>query len=127
MTTLILIDALCVLPFVFVSQLRRKTHPLVVLRKAVTLFVAFRLAGFMFGFTANPGSALRLLLPVIAGLLSLVVFNVYQVPDRTRTRSSTDILFAIGVVIASQLLLSATRPSLALPAPVIGTGCAIGG
>jgi hypothetical protein len=100
-------EALCVMPFLIASQIRRNTNP------PALAIIAFLFFVFCFGGNAPSDAAsdvprwLRAAIPTVAGLIGLVLRDAYRNAEATPVRrASFDILTAIVFIVVSQVALA---------------------
>ncbi|MGO9257162.1 MAG: hypothetical protein ACLQU1_12785 [Bryobacteraceae bacterium] len=112
-------DALCKLPLVVASQIRKNTEARIFLLEALTVFWSFTFAAFRPGqasFLDDPWVLLRIAIPATTTLLVLLLRNAYASPeDPVQYASILDVIIALACAFLSQPALSRFAPELALP------------
>src|SRR5579872_6737310 len=121
-------DALCTVPMVILSRIRRTADPQVMLMQAFALYVSF-LSSAWLGDRAllnEPWGLARLGLPAAMALIGLVLEDAYSKPGRRSALSlARGPVLGTGLALVSQGMLWAGRPQLAIPAWVAIYGCAM--
>jgi hypothetical protein len=101
------VDAMRTVPFVIVSQIRRTSTFSLVVVQAFALVVPFAVAS---------GGIRRLIAPVCAGLLGLVLRDAYKSGlSLSVSQVARDVAIGLALAAISQLLIAAAWPDLLLP------------
>jgi hypothetical protein len=115
-----LLDALCALPFLIASRLRRTTHPLVFLLAGLFLWWAVFWGG-------RQHSPLAAAIPTAITLVILALRDVYRdVTPKWGRAVAMDIAIAAAGVLLSQALLALTAPGLMLTRSTLLVGFPLG-
>jgi hypothetical protein len=122
-------NALCTVPLVIVSRIRRTADPQVLLMQAFVLYLSF-LGAAWFKDPALLGAQwglMRLAIPAGMGLLAMILEDAYAKPGR---RSGLGLMrgpvLGLGFAVASQGVLRAGHTALDLPRLIWFYGCAMG-
>jgi hypothetical protein len=121
-------DALCTVPLVIVSRIRRTADPQVLLMQAFVLYVSFLgAAWFKDGaLLQEQWGLLRLAVPAGMALLGLILEDAYARPgQRSPLKVVRGPVFALGLAFLSQGVLRAGGPDLAVPGWIMFYGCAM--
>jgi hypothetical protein len=122
------VDALCTVPLVIISRMRRTADPQVLLIQAFALSVSFLGAAWFKDGTLlrEQWGLLRLAIPVGMAMLGLILEDAYAKPGR---RSSLSLVrgpvFGLGFALGSQGVFWAGNPNLAVPRWILFYGCAM--
>jgi hypothetical protein len=123
-------DALCVVPLVILSQVRRRTDPQVLLMEAFALYLSFLMAAWRLGgvpFLYESSGFLRLAIPTALALVALRLRDVYANPAGTLPRKAIlDAACAVAAAYLSQAILAGVRPEFALPGWIMFSGSVVG-
>jgi len=105
-----LTEAAAALPFLIMSQARRQTNGPLLMLQAFTIFASFG------GFEPRFDAALRSLIATLPAIAALLLRAAYRSGDAwTGARAMGDLLWMLVAVLASQLIMLAIHPTLALP------------
>jgi len=122
------LEALCTMPLVILSRIRRTADPQVVLMQAFALSVSF-LGAAWFQDRALLGEQwglLRLAIPPATAVLGLILEDAYAPPGR---RSPLTLVrgpvLGLGAAFVSQGVFRVGNPDLALPGWIMIYGCAM--
>jgi hypothetical protein len=121
-------DVLQTVPLVILSRIRRTSDPRIVLMQAMALYVSFCGADWLRDGTIlrEQLGLLRLAIPAAMILLGILLDDAYAIPGRRSVLSLVrGPLVGVGLALASQELLWATNPNLAIPHSIAYYGCAI--
>jgi hypothetical protein len=121
-TSQYVVDAICTVPRVIESRIRRTTDSQVFLMEACTIYISFLAAAWKLDprlFVAETWWVARLFVPVLLTLAALVLWDAYTDPkNRPPLRPILEATFATGIGVAA---ISAV-PGLALPRAVVIAG-----
>ena len=101
----------------------------ILLLEAAILIYSFTAAAFHSdrpSVADDPWGLLRLAIPVAAGLLGLLLRDVYTERPRAPHSTVIDVMVAFGFALATQAALSIFKPDLALPRWAPTQGCLLG-
>ena len=122
------VDALCTVPLVIISRIRRTADPQVLLIQAFALYVSFLGAAWF-----NDGTLvrerwelLRLAIPAGTALLGLILEDTYASPGRRSLPSlMRGPMLGLGLALVSQGAFWTGNPGLAVPRWIMFFGCAM--
>jgi hypothetical protein len=123
------LDALCTVPLVIMSRIRRTADPQVLLMQAFGLYVSYLGAAWFkdAALLRQQWGLLRLAIPAGMALLGLILDDTYAAPGR---RSSLSLVrgpvIGLGLALVSQGVFWAGNPDLAVPRWIMFYGCAMG-
>jgi hypothetical protein len=124
-----LLDALCAVPLVIVSRIRRTTDPQVRLLEAFVLCLSFLTAARYkdANFLTEPWGLMRLAIPAAMALVGLMLEDAYARPGRrSPVNAIVAPVFGLGIACLSQLVLSGGWPALVLPQWILLAGSGMG-
>jgi hypothetical protein len=124
-----LADALCAVPLVIVSRIRRTTDAQVLLMEAFVLMLSLMGAARYKDttFLAKQWGLLRLAIPAATALLGLMLDDAYARPGgRWLLKAVRAPLFGLGMACLSQAVLSVDNPELTLPRWILWCGGGLG-
>ena len=120
-------NALCTVPLVIVSRIRRTADPQVLLMQGFVLYLSF-LGAAWFKDPALLGEQwglMRLAIPAGMGLLAMILEDAYAKPGR---RSPLNLVrgpvLGLGLALVSQAVFRAGNSDLAVPRWILFYGCA---
>lgn len=119
------LDALCTVPLVIVSRIRRTSDARFLALHAVILYFAFFWAAWQDArsFLYEPWSLGRMAIPCAAAILALVLEDAYTKPGGgSRLWFVRGPMFAVASAFISQAAIGAGASSLVLPATVVIRG-----
>ena len=124
-----LADALCAVPLVIVSRIRRTTDAQVLLMEAFVLMLSLLGAARYKDttFLTKRWGLLRLAIPAAMALLGLMLDDAYARPGaRWPLKAVRAPLFGLGMACLSQAVLSVGNPELTLPRWILWCGGGLG-
>jgi hypothetical protein len=112
-------EAICTIPFVVASRIRRTTDPQVLVMEAFALYISFLGVAWKFDGTAflyQQWGYFRLAIPAAVALLALTLGDAYAVPGkRSPIRPILESTLSFIIVCLSQAALMAIDPRWVLP------------
>jgi hypothetical protein len=116
-------EAICTLPWVIASRIRRTTDPQVLMMEAFALYLSFLGAAWKLDgseFLYEHWGYLRLGIAAAAALVTLKLQDAYASSARRRPiEPILEATFAFSIVSASEFALNAIDPQWSLPVPVL--------
>ena len=113
------IDAIRTVPFIIASQIRRTSTIGLV---SIEAFL------FCIGFAVGAGGLIRVIVPVVAALLGLVLRDAYKTGfSLSALQVLRDVTVRAGAVLASQGLVALLWPGVPSPLPAVATGAGASG
>jgi hypothetical protein len=122
------VDALCTVPLVIISRIRRTADPQVLLIQAFALYVSFLGAAWLEdgALLRERWGLLRLAIPAGAALLGLILEDTYANPGRrSPLRLVRGPVLGVGLALVSQSVFWAGDQALAVPRWIMFYGCAL--
>jgi hypothetical protein len=122
-------DALCTVPLVIFSRIRRTSDARVVLTQFLALYLSFLQAAWITdaALLREQWGFLRLATPALVAVLGLALADAYadprQPPSLGMVRAP---LVGIGLALASQAVMGAGTSGLAVPRLTLAFGCFLG-
>jgi hypothetical protein len=120
-----LLDAVCTVPLVVFSRIRRTTDLRVLLMEASVLYLSFLAAARYMdsGFLSDPRGMFRLAIPPAAVLVALMLGDAYADPRKpSAVKPIRGTALALGFALFFQALLSVGNRELALPFWILLSG-----
>ncbi len=120
-----LLDAVCAVPLVVFSRIRRTTDLRVLLMEASVLYLSFLAAARYMdsGFLSDPRGMFRLAIPPAAVLVALMLGDAYADPRKpSAVKPIRGTALAVGFALFLQALLSMGNRELALPFWILLSG-----
>jgi hypothetical protein len=121
-------DALCTIPLVIMSRIRRTADPQVLLMQALSLYLSFLGAARLNdrAFLSEQWGLLRLAIPAVMAMLGLILEDAYARPGRrSPLKLARGPVLGVGLALASQGIFRISNPDLALPIWITLYGCTI--
>jgi hypothetical protein len=121
-------EALCTVPLVIASRIRRTADAQVLMMQALALYLSFLGAARFVesAILSKPWGLLRLTIPAAMMLLSLIVEDAYAKPGkRSPLGLARGPVLGIGLALGSQNLLRLGGADLALTQQILVYGCAM--
>jgi len=121
-------DAICIVPLVILSRIRRTSDPLVVLTQSLALYTSFLCAARIASpkLLVEPWGLLRLAAPVFVTLAGIALDDAYAHPSRPSALGPIRAaLTGIGLALWSQVLLWAGASEFSIPYATMAYGCAL--
>ena len=122
------VEALCTVPLVILSRIRRTSEPRVLLIQAFALYASFLTAAWFkdAGLLQAQWGLLRLAVPPGMALLGLILEDAYATPGhRSPLKLLRGPLLGFGLAVGSQAVFRAGKSDLALPSWIMVYGSAM--
>jgi hypothetical protein len=121
-------DAVCIVPPIILSRIRRTSDPLVVLTQSLALYTSYLCAARIASpkLLVEPWGLLRLAAPVFVTVAGIALDDAYADPSRSPALGPIRAaLTGIGLALWSQVLLWAGGSQFAIPYATMAYGCVL--
>lgn len=126
-----LADAVCTVPLVIASRIRRTMDPKLLLMEAFALYISFLAAAWYLdgmSFLQEQRGLLRLAIPTVTTLGALILEDAYASPGRPSPLTPIlDAAFGVGFAFLSQAALSIASQGWSVPLWTMISGGGLGG
>jgi hypothetical protein len=122
------LDAVCTIPLVIISRIRRTADAQVLLIQAFALYVSFLSAAWWLSraFLGEPWGLLRLAVPAAMGIFGLIMEDAYASrAPRSPLKLIRGPVVGIALALVSQGVFRSGDPDLAVPRWIVFYGCAM--